>query len=373
MRTAPDFRPEPASSKADQAPGFSLKPDGLRLGIPTGFLLFALLAAFPVWAGSVPPTQGMAAAKSRLVRPSWSAYARVRPLGRSRVSALLDGTLSEFIAYPGMRLTRGEILGRLTGTEHKQETAAAKARLREARASLALALKARRSARRTYPAITDRLKLQESETAVEKARSVLAASLARWRFVQDNSLIRAPVSGVVTVLHVSDGDTVRAGEPLFEMEIPDKLWVYGIFYGPAVRLLGRGMSGTFVPLDGGPAVPVKVAGLIPAVRPDGGTGADCSIRGRSRLREGEAGTLTLRGRAKKVTVVPTSALVLQGGRWYVVLRAKDGDIHEPVEPGRRLGEWTVVRKGLRPGQHVVVKDAYLVFHKNVARAFTPPD
>ena len=127
------------------------------------------------------------------------------------------------------------------------------------------------------------------------------------------------------------------------------------------------------PLDGGPAAPVKVAGLVPSVRPDGGTGVDCRIRGRGRLREGEAGTLILRGRAKKVTVVPTSALVLQGGRWYVVLRAKDGDTREPVEPGRRLGEWTVVRKGLRPGQEVVVRDAYLFFHENVARSYTPPD
>ncbi len=373
MRTATASCPEPWSTKTRRIAKFSNKRIRWGPATVTGIFLLAIFPGLQARASTPAASTGTAEAATRIMRPAWTAYAQVRPLGRSRVSALLDGTLSDFRVYPGMKLSRGEVVARLTGTERRKEVAEAEARLAEARSSLTLALQAQQAARRTYPAISDRLTLKRAAGAVKTARAALTAALARWRFVRDNGAIRAPVPGIVTVVHAANGDAVQAGQILLDLINPGSQWIYGIYYGPVVHRLVRGLRGHFESLDGGRPVPVQVAGIVPAVRPDGGVGVDCRILGGAPVREGEPGTLTLRGPAEKVTVVPTSALVLQGGRWYVLVSTGDGDRRQRVVPGRETAQWTVVCKGVRSGQRVVTKNAYQIFHKNVARSYTPPD
>jgi cobalt-zinc-cadmium efflux system membrane fusion protein len=71
--------------------------------------------------------------------------------------------------------------------------------------------------------------------------------------------------------------------------------------------------------------------------------------------------------------VPTSALVLDRGRWWVLVRTARGDRPQPVVPGPALGWRTWIAAGLRAGQQVVAKDAFLKYHRDIAQSYQPPD
>ncbi len=316
--------------------------------------------------------QGVAAVV-RSLAPHYSTYAEVRPIAPLRVSTLLDGTLKEFNVFPGMRVVRGQVLGRLAGVEHQKEVAAARSALAEVRVAFKLAGEEECAVRRTYPAISDRRQLRAAMAAVAKAREQLKAVRARWAFIVKNGVIRAPVAGVVTAVFAVSEQKVVAGTALLRMQNPRRLWLYGVYYGPAARRLRPGMKGTFIPGRGRPPIAVRVRGVIPPIRPDGGRGVGCAPVAPASWLNGEAGTLRLEGPSVSRLMVPSTALILKGGKWYVVLHETKGDTRREVVPGPRSAGWTVIRKGLRPGQIVVVRDAYLIFHKNVAQFYTPPD
>ncbi|MGA7801920.1 MAG: hypothetical protein WCC36_14025, partial [Gammaproteobacteria bacterium] len=88
---------------------------------------------------------------------------------------------------------------------------------------------------------------------------------------------------------------------------------------------------------------------------------------------GESGTVTLEGASRTLVAVPTEALILDGGRWWVLVHTGGGNHRQVVVPGPSRGEWTTIERGLQPGTAVVVQNAYLEFHRQVSRHYQPPD
>jgi hypothetical protein len=119
---------------------------------------------------------------------------------------------------------------------------------------------------------------------------------------------------------------------------------------------------------------VRFAQQLPSLRPDGGltaffeaTSSDPPWRG------GEAGEVVVAGKPRAAVAIPTAALVLDRGRWWVLVQAADGLRRQAVEPGPGRGEQTLILKGLAAGDAVVVRDAYLLFHRDFGQHYTPPD
>ncbi len=71
--------------------------------------------------------------------------------------------------------------------------------------------------------------------------------------------------------------------------------------------------------------------------------------------------------------VPAGALILDAGQWYVLTDIGGKLARQPVTPGPAQGPDVVITAGLHPGVPVVVREAYLLYHRNFAAQYTPPD
>lgn len=79
------------------------------------------------------------------------------------------------------------------------------------------------------------------------------------------------------------------------------------------------------------------------------------------------------GPPRAAVAVPASALILDAGKWYVLTDTSGKLARQPVVPGPAQGTDVVITTSLRPGVPVVVREAYLLYHRNFAAQYTPPD
>jgi hypothetical protein len=152
------------------------------------------------------------------------------------------------------------------------------------------------------------------------------------------------------------------------------LWIKASYYGADISALRSGMTGLFYPDGGGKPVAVRVCSVFDLLDKDGGRSAALVAAEPSPgWFSGELGTVALDGPARKLVAVPTRALILDKGRWWVLVRTPGGDVPKAVVPGPARGWETYLESGLEPGDEVVVDDAYLEFHRDIAGSYQPPD
>jgi multidrug efflux pump subunit AcrA (membrane-fusion protein) len=180
--------------------------------------------------------------------------------------------------------------------------------------------------------------------------------------------LRSPVAGVVQSVAVANGDWVAAGKIVATVQPETGSWLRAVIYGDP---LPAGTSGSFTPGNGGAPVRVTLRGALGMAQPDGGL--PVALVPEHEVPPGASGTVTLDLPAQRVTLVPSAALILDKGRWWVMLHKNEGDQPVQVTPGPAHGYDTVIRSGLRAGQDVVVTNAYLLYHRGVAAVYRPPD
>ena len=351
---------------AKRLPGGSWHPFGWARLLP-----FLILAAMTPWAARAETT--VTQVQDRAIMATFSAYAVVEPISTLSVHALLDGRLEGWQVTPGMPVRRGQVLGRLGGPEHAKEAAAVRSEKARAASTLAFAQKSEAVVRQTYPAINDLQKLLAAQAAVADAEAALQAASARWTALEEGSLVRAPASGTVTDVLAGNHQQIAAGTTLLRMQDPAQLWLRAEFYGADADRLKPGMRGTFLPLGGGAPVPVRIRRVFPSLHPDGGRTVGCDDTGRAGWVGGEAGTLRLDGPSVSGPAVPEAALILDGAHWYVLVQGAQGFAPREVTPAAGSGGWRLISQGLKTGETVVVRDAYLAFHRDVAKSYAPPD
>ena len=87
----------------------------------------------------------------------------------------------------------------------------------------------------------------------------------------------------------------------------------------------------------------------------------------------EFGALTLNLPMRRLVAVPTRALILDRGKWWVLVHTAKGDHPQEVAPGPSRGWQTFLESGISQGTEVVVQNAYLVFHRGISKTYQPPD
>ncbi|HEX3096536.1 MAG TPA: efflux RND transporter periplasmic adaptor subunit [Usitatibacter sp.] len=195
--------------------------------------------------------------------------------------------------------------------------------------------------------------------------------------VQPRLTLSAPISGVITELSAREGMTVMAGAPLFRINGLSTIWVNAEVPESAAAAVR-------------PGAPVKArAQAVPGKVFEGKVGAI--------LPEVNAATRTLKTRIElanprgelvpgmfmsvdfapaarnEVVMVPTEAVIPTGKRTVVVLAETGADGTQrlrpvDVETGGEANGMTEIRKGLQPGEKVVVSGQFLIDSEASLRA-----
>lgn len=303
--------------------------------------------------------------RAQQVQESFSSYGEVGPIAVSAVSAIEAGVVEQLV-LPGEDVKRGQVLAVLGGVQAQSLLARDRSALRAA----AIALAADRFKQKAH--LVTRQRVAMAETAYEAARGRLMVARATLT-------LRAPARGEVLTVDVADGERVFAGQRILSLQT-GQLWLRATYYGKDALAIHPGMTGRFKPVSGAP-IAVRVRTVATSLAPDGGEvvvlvpvsppGQTPASQGS--WRSGLWGKVKLDGPMRRMVAVPSQALILDRARWWVMVLTPKGERRQAVLPGPAHGWMTLIAQGLTPGTRVLVQNAYLAFHQDIAQRYTPPD
>jgi RND family efflux transporter MFP subunit len=315
--------------------------------------------------------------REQALTTSLHAFGQIKPITLLKLRAPEPGTLRELNVVTGSAVMAGEVLARLTGPRMRSLLTAREDALHSAQAREDAAKRALSIARHQ---LTAQLGTQQAVDAAQyelaAAQAAVQTARAQLQETRDVQMLRTPAAGTVVALHAADGELVTSGETILTLQPAGRLWVGATYYGADTALLRTGTRGYFQPAGGGDAIPVKVESIAPGMSADGGRSvylAPVSAIPSSSWVSGQWGTVTLEGPSRKMVAVPTTALVLDRGTWWVLVHTGQGNHPQKVIPGPTQGWQTWIMSGLQPGQQVITQDAFLEFHRGIAQSYQPPD
>jgi cobalt-zinc-cadmium efflux system membrane fusion protein len=318
---------------------------------------------------------GVVAAQLHTVTPHLVAYAQVEPITVVPVEAAETGVISGLNVVPGTHVRAGQEIAQLSGPTLQTQLMESEAGVRSARSQLRAAQKLLAIERQQLPShLTTRQAVEQAESAQAQAQAALNNAQSRLGFVRQMMAITAPAGGVVLALTSANGQLVNAGQPVLTLQPDGRLWLRAGYYGRQLSSLRTGMTGRFTPSDGSAPIRVRVCSIPGVIAAGGGESiALCSTQANAAWMSGEAGKVTLELPQKMLVAVPTRALILNQGKWWVMVRTAKGDRPQQVAPGPAEGWNTLIESGLAPGARVIVTNAYLLFHASIAEQFQIPD
>lgn len=323
------------------------------------------------------PASDVATARARSMTHTLSGYGQVEPMAIVQVRTSNPGTLAGLTLLPGSVVAANQVLAQLRGPRMRALLTAGEQALHS---SQARADAAKRKLAITERLLADRLATRQAVVAAESdlaaARATESTADAELREVRADRIVRAPAAGTIVAVQVANGEQVSAGQALLTLQPAGQLWIHATFYGADARLLLVGMTGHFRPAGDGATIAVRIATIGPRLAADAGLGVNLvatAPASAAALLNGEWGSVSVEGPSSPMVVVPTRALILDGDRWWVLVRTPHGDEARQVTPGPVHGWETSIASGVEPGEQVVATDAYLEYHRKIAHAYTPPD
>ena len=324
---------------------------------------------------------GTALVKEQAVRESIRVPARIeaRPGGAADVVAPIDGRLTRVVEVAlGASVSRGQELARLLPPPSAPADLPQLQRARaEAQTALALATRDRERAERlTSAGAAPAKRLDEARSTEEQAKARVTAaeaSLAQYNAARAGGatdaeglfIVRAPVSGVIAQRDAATGANVTAGRVLFRVVDAAQVHVVGqVPEAQAAR--ARLAQAAEIEIAGQPdRVPTgRLVSVGKVLDPQSRTlpitfAFDNRTLG---LPVGQAAFLhLLMETTQPRPVVPAAAIVDDAGRPIVFVQ-REGETFErrAVTLGPRSGDVVQITEGVKAGDRVVTKGAYLV-------------
>jgi len=324
---------------------------------------------------------GTAVVREAPVRESIRIAARLeaRPGGAADVVAPIDGRLVRVVDVPvGTAVSRGQELARLLPPPAVPGDLPQLQRARaEAQSAIALAVRDRERAERlTAAGAAPGKRLDEARSVEEQARARLTAadaSLEQYNAARAGStasaaglfIVRAPVGGVIAQREAATGANVAAGTILFRVVDASQVHVVGQVPETDAHRARSATAAEFeVPGIEGRVPAGRLAGVGKVLDPQSRTlPITFAFDNRAlRLPVGQSVFLHLLMNATAPRpVVPAAAVVDDGGRPIVFVQ-REGETFErrAVTLGARAGDLIQIAQGIKPGERVVTKGAYLV-------------
>lgn len=315
------------------------------------------------------------AAQVQTFDQQYHAYGQVEPIATIQVRAANPGIVMDLNLLPGQSLKSGQEIGKLGGPEIRALLLQSKAELRSAQASLAASEKSltfQKQQRELH--LATQLAVIQAESVLAQAQSVQGTAKAKLRALLQMITLRSPADGQVISVNAANGERMAVGQPVFTLQPANKLWLKAVYYGTDAALIKPGMTGRFIPADDSNPIPVKVSTISSLIAKDGGESVGLMPMGSEPAwMNGESGEVVLNGSQNSMIAVPTRALILDQGKWWVLVHSPTGNHPQEVVPGPARGWETFISHGLAPGTQVVVENAYLEFHRSISQRYQPPD
>lgn len=318
---------------------------------------------------------GYVTVQSAIVTPRLDAYGQVEPITVLKVDAAETGVVAGLNILPGMRVRAGQELGYLNGPEIQSLLLQSRADVRSARAQLSASQKTLAIERQQLPShLSTRAAVQQAESTVAQAQTNFDNAQSRLKAVRQMMTLSAPADGTVLALNASNGELVSTGRPILTLQTANQLWLRTVYYGADLSSIRVGMTGVFAPADGTKPIAVRVRTISGTMTAGGGESVNLVPTSSSATWiNGEFGTVTLNLPPRTLVAVPTRSLVLDQGKWWVLVHTAGGDHPQAVVLGPSRGWNTFLESGVSPGSQVVVENAYLLFHRGIAKRYQIPD
>lgn len=316
------------------------------------------------------------------LRASIRVPAEVQPPtgGQAEIVAPVAGRLSAPGNMPavGMKVSKGQVLVRLIPrTSMPADRAALESAYAQAKGQYELAQRDRERAERLFAARAVPAK------RAEEARAAEASAEAQWKAANDRLRqdavsrtsagelsgegvfqLRSPIAGVVAETVATPGAAVEEGTRLFRIIATDTVHVVASVPESELPQL-RSVTGADLEFNGAPPVPLsQPLSVGRVVDPSSRTvSVIYSLSNRDhKLAVGQAVFLRIfTGTAVDAAAIPESAVVDDGGRSIVFVQiAGESFARRPVALSSREGGRIQVLDGVKPGERVVSRGAYLI-------------
>lgn len=301
--------------------------------------------------------------------------------GRLVVTAPVAGRLVASVRIPGLgaAVQRGELLGEIVPHwAGSPDRTALQLAIDEAKVALEAATRQRQRAERLLAvgAVPER-RLEDAKTNEAVALARLTAADQRMAHYEasrrddphkeslSSFSVRAHLEGVVTAVHATEGAHVEEGDVLLELAATEMVHVSAAVPESRAAVL-RSLKGAEIELaDGATVLPVRElvsTGMV--VDPQTRTLKATYLVDNSGRNIAIGQSVIVRlftSHTAEAPTVPDSALVDDGGRTVVYVQT-GGESFErrQVQVGTRTGQDVQVTTGLRIGERVVTKGAYLL-------------
>jgi len=325
---------------------------------------------------------GITPVEVRSLRSSITVPAVVHPRtgGDALLTAPVPGRVdpASEVPVPGVRVRAGAVLVRIAPrSDDLRDAAGLRAAVVEAEQEHLLASRESDRAERLVEArALPSRRLDEAEAAVTATKARLGAARERWSRFEALSqssggasdegafTIRAPFDGVVSEVRFAAGASVEENQVLLQLVDSDRVHIVGAVPESRTATLEALDAGELL-RDGSPPVPLgRPLAVGHVVEPVART---TEVRfafdnREKRLRIGQSVGLRLFvGNEEARPAIRESAVVDDGGRPVVFVQS-GGESFErrPVRLGSHADGYVHVLEGVRPGERVVHRGAYLV-------------
>lgn len=273
----------------------------------------------------------------------------------NNISSNSPNRIKQILVDEGMNVSKGQrlvVLDDVNTTSYQLQVDNAKAALRTVEADYNRAVELLRIGGGT------RQQVDQMELQVVNARNALASAERALRNVQENTVLTAPVSGVVTARNYDPGD-MTASLPILTIGTVNPVKVVVNVNESDFAKVHTGMPAT-LSLQSYPDEEFsgKVTLVAPTVDAASRTfGVEITVPNPSgRILPGMFGRIQLNlGTAPSAVVADQAVEKQRGSGNYFVYVVEDGKIrYSQVQLGRRLGNTYQILSGVEPGQQVVI-------------------
>ncbi len=288
------------------------------------------------------------------------------PEGLAVLSARSAGSIASISKRLGDPVARGEILARIEsgqGASLAAALASAESRAQLARSTFEREkrlFEANVTARQDYERAQEALTTAEAELASAKTAMTAASVSADGRYV----LVRSPIAGRVISAHATLGAFVEANAELFRVADPTKVHVETALTAADANRVKPGDQASVILKD--KTLQAVVRSVTPGLNVESRT-ATAVLNLQSRDGDLQPGQfvrvrITPKGVAAAggSLVVPDEAVQSFEGKDVVFVRTSAGFEARPVTVGVRSGGRAEILSGLKDGEKVAGKNAFLV-------------